>query len=139
MDHVVRVSVHVDAPPHKVWEALTRPELIEQYLFGTTVETDWKPGSPITFSGSWKGKPYQDKGKVLECVPDRKLVHTFLSSLEGKSDAPENYKTVAYALKDDGHGTELTLTQDHNESEQARRHSEANWHKVLQGVKEVVE
>jgi uncharacterized protein YndB with AHSA1/START domain len=139
MDHVARVSVHVDAPPHQVWEALTRPELIEKYLFGTQVQTDWKPGSHITFTGSWKGKRYQDKGKVVECVPDRKLVHTFWSSLEGKPDRPENYKTVAYALEDDGRGTELTLTQDHNGSEEAQRHSEENWRKVLQGVKQVVE
>ena len=72
-------------------------------------------------------------------MPDQRLVHTFWSSLEGKPDRPENYKTVSYGLKDDGHGTELILTQDHNSSEDARQRSEENWRKVLQGVKQVVE
>lgn len=138
-DHVAHASVRIHAPASKVWGALTQPELIKRYFFGTEVQTDWKPGSPVSFKGSFQGKSYQDKGKVLECVPDQRLVHTYWSSMAGEPDRPENYKTVAYELKPEGEGTLLTLTQDHNASEDARAHSEQNWQQVLQGLKKVVE
>jgi uncharacterized protein YndB with AHSA1/START domain len=51
-----KASVHIDAPLAKVWEALVHPDLIKQYLFGTTVVSDWKEGSPITWKGKWQGK-----------------------------------------------------------------------------------
>jgi len=138
-DHVAHASVRIHATASEVWDALTRPELIEKYFFGTHVETDWKPGSPVVFKGSFKGKSYQDKGKVLECVPGHKLVHTYWSSMGGEPDRPEHYKTVSYELKPEADGTLLTLTQDHNASEDAREHSEQNWRQVLQGLKQVVE
>ncbi len=138
-DHVAHASVRIHASAHEVWGALTRPELIEKYFFGTKVETDWKPGSPVVFRGSFKGKSYQDKGKVLEVVPNQRLVHTYWSSMAGEPDRPENYKTVAYELKPEADGTLLTLTQDRNASEEAREHSEHNWQQVLQGLKDVVE
>jgi uncharacterized protein YndB with AHSA1/START domain len=138
-DHVAHASVRIHATAGEVWGALTRPELIERYFFGTKVETDWKPGSPVVFKGSFKGKAYQDKGKVLEVIPNQKLVHTYWSSMAGEPDRPENYKTVSYELKPEADGTLLTLTQDHNASEDAREHSELNWQQVLQGLKKVVE
>jgi len=138
-DHVAHASVLIHAPVDKVWDALTEPELIEKYFFGTHVETDWKPGSPVVFKGSFKGKSYQDKGQVMEVIPNRRLVHTYWSSMGGEPDRPENYKTVSYELQPEADGTLLTLTQDHNRSEEAREHSEQNWQQVLQGLKGVVE
>ena len=41
---IARASIHIDAPLAKVWEALVTPELITQYLFGTTAVSDWKDG-----------------------------------------------------------------------------------------------
>jgi uncharacterized protein YndB with AHSA1/START domain len=138
-DHMVKTSIHIDAPASRVWATLTEPEEIKKFLFGTQVETDWRPGSPIAFKGTWQGKSYEDKGRVLEYIPNARLVHSFWSSLEGSPDKPENYKTVSYSLKPDGEGTLLTLTQDHNANEEAKRHSEDNWKQVLEGVKKAAE
>ncbi|MCE8425412.1 MAG: SRPBCC domain-containing protein [Candidatus Methanoperedens sp.] len=49
---VARASVSVNAPVDKVWEALTNPEIIKQYMFETAVISDWKEGSQIV----WKGE-----------------------------------------------------------------------------------
>ena len=59
-------TIAINAPPSKVWDALIKPELIKQYLFGTEVTTDWQVGSPISYKGEWEGKAYDDKGKVLQ-------------------------------------------------------------------------
>src|SRR5512137_298336 len=94
--HIATATITVNAPTSRVWEALTKPDLIKQYLFGTEVTTDWRVGSPITYKGIWEGKAYEDKGKVLQVEPGKLLVSTFWSSLSGKPDIPENYQTVRY-------------------------------------------
>jgi uncharacterized protein YndB with AHSA1/START domain len=134
-----RSTVTIEAPPSKVWEALTSPRLMKQYFFGAEVVSDWKEGSPIVFRGVWEGKPYEDKGMIKKMEPGRKLVATHWSPLSGVPDAPENYHTVTYELTPRDGGTQVTLTQDNNASEEEQRHSEKNWDMVLQGLKNVLE
>lgn len=42
---IAKATTTINAPPSTVWEALTKPSLIKQYLFGTEVTTDWQVGS----------------------------------------------------------------------------------------------
>jgi len=65
-------TITINAPASKVWDALTKPELIKQCLFGTEVTTDWRVGSPITYKGEWEGKAYEDKGKVLQIEKEKR-------------------------------------------------------------------
>jgi uncharacterized protein YndB with AHSA1/START domain len=134
-----KVSITIDAPASKVWDALTDPHLIKQYLFGTQVTTDWQVGSPITYTGVWDEKVYEDKGKVLQVETGKVLVSTYWSSLSGLPDTPENYKTVRYDLAPAGSGTRLTITQDNNASQEEANHSDQNWKMVLDGIKKLLE
>src|SRR5262249_53303486 len=87
-----KVSATLNAPVTKLWEHLTKPELIKKYFFSTEVETDWKPGSLIYFRGAWQGKQYEDKGKILEVIPHQSLSYLYWSSFSGLPDHPENYQ-----------------------------------------------
>jgi uncharacterized protein YndB with AHSA1/START domain len=138
-NYVAKTSINIEAPKERVWEALTDPQLIKQYLFGTEVTTDWQVGSPITYRGTWEGKPYEDKGVVLENEPGKLLVSTFWSALSGVPDLPENYQTVRYELSSEAGGTRLSLTQDNNATQEAAEHSEQNWNMVLDGLKKLLE
>jgi uncharacterized protein YndB with AHSA1/START domain len=132
-------SITLNASPERVWKALTTPAEIKQYLFGTNAESDFKKGSPITYSGEWEGKKYEDKGKIIESIPNALLHTTYFSSMSGKEDKPENYANVYYRIEPTGKQTILTITQDNNADEKSRDHSQANWNIVLQGLKKVVE
>jgi uncharacterized protein YndB with AHSA1/START domain len=136
---VARATISINAPAARVWQAITEPNLIKEYLFGTQVTTDWKVGSPITYRGEWKGKPYEDKGKVLQIVPQKLLVSTFWSALSGQPDVPENYNTIRYELSGSGNQTTLTISQDNNASQEEADHSAQNWEMVLQGMKKLLE
>jgi len=137
--YIATVSIEINAPTSRVWEALTKPDLIKQYMFGTQVATDWQVGSPITYSGMWEGKAYHDKGKVLEVEPQKRLVSTFWSSMAGLPDLPENYQTVSYELAPISTGTRLTLVQDNNNTAEEAGHSEQNWKMVLDGLQKLIE
>ena len=136
---IAEATIAINASPSRVWEALTKPELIQQYLFGTQVTTDWQVGSPIRYRGVWQGKPYEDKGEVLQIEPGKLLVSTFYSSLSGQADLPENYKTVRYELTNKNGGTQLTVAQDNNASQEEADHSTQNWKMVLEGIKKLLE
>jgi uncharacterized protein YndB with AHSA1/START domain len=134
-----KATTTINAPASKVWEAITNPDLIKQYLFGTDVVSDWNVGSPITYRGEWQGKPFEDKGKILEISPGRSLVSTHWSPLSGVADSPENYHTVSYLLSEHDGKTDVTITQDNNASEEEKSHSEQNWRQVLDGMKKLLE
>ena len=137
--HVAKAEIEINASKEKVWHALTDPEMIKQYLFGTTVTTDWKVGSPITYQGEWEGKKYEDKGKILEFEKEKKIVSTYWSSMSGIEDKPENYMTVTHEVSEHKGKTKVTITQDNNADEESAKHSQQNWAMVLGKMKELLE
>lgn len=138
-DFIARASVTVQAPTGKVWKALVEPDTIRKYMMGANVVTDWKEGSGIIWEGEWEGKAYKDKGTILKREPERLLQYSHFSPLTGQPDVPENYHTVTIELSDEGPQTTVTLTQDNNDSDEARAHSEENWKAMLEGLKGIVE
>jgi uncharacterized protein YndB with AHSA1/START domain len=132
-------STKIKAPLSRVWEALTDPRMIKQYLFGSEVITDWKVGSLITYKGNYNGKAFEDKGYVLEVVPDQLLVTSHWSPLSGTTDSPENYHTVRYELEVVTGGTQVTITQDNVASEEEQEHSSDNWQMALNRMKQLLE
>jgi uncharacterized protein YndB with AHSA1/START domain len=138
-EHIARAETKIEAPASRVWEALTDPEQIEQFMFGSRVTTDWKPGSSIVWKGEYEGKPYEDKGQILEFEPERRLRMTHFSPMSGDEDVPENYHTLTYELEARNGSTRVSLTQDGNDTAEAAEHSQANWEKMLSGLKATVE
>ncbi len=138
-DLVNNISIHIDAPVSEVWDALTKPEMIKQYFFGTDTHTNWKPGSPITFTGVWEGKSYEDKGTVLEFEEGKRLKYKYWSSMSGMEDKPENYANITYEVKEENNGTTLTINQDNIPDQKMKDHSAENWKMVMNNLKKLVE
>jgi uncharacterized protein YndB with AHSA1/START domain len=136
---IARASVTINAPSEKVWGALVNPEAIKQYMFGTNVVADWREGSPIIWRGEWQGKPYEDKGVILQFKPGRTLQYSHFSPLSGLPDKPESYHTVTIEMSREGNQTRISLAQDNNPTEQARDHSEKNWRIMLTALKKFLE
>jgi len=134
-----KASISVKAPVSKVWDALITPELIKQYMFGTTVISNWKEGSSIVWKGQWEGKSYEDKGVILKLQPQRLIQYSHFSPLSGVPDVPENYHRVTIELSTSHGDTLVSISQDNNESEDVREHSEKGWAMMLSGLKKVVE
>ena len=122
-----------------MWHALTDPALIKEYLFGTNVVSDWHEGSPIVWRGEWQGKSYEDKGVILKLEPERMMRYSHFSPLTGLPDVPENYHTVTVQLSGEGARTHVSLSQDHNATEEDRDHSAQNWRTMLEALKRLLE
>jgi uncharacterized protein YndB with AHSA1/START domain len=136
---VATAQTDVSATPERVWTALTEPDQIAEYMYGSKVETSWEVGSPITWDGEYEGRPYQDKGEVLTYDEPRILSVTHYSPMMGQPDEPENYHTLVYTLTASADGTHLELTQDGNDSEEQAEQFSKNWQDMLDGLKKLVE
>ena len=132
-------GIKIHATISNVWEALTNPEIIKKYFFGTNTITDWKVGSPIKFKGEWQGKSYEDKGTILEIQKNKLIKYDYWSSMSGIEDKPENYVIVTYQLSEEDGNVNLSVLQENIPDEKMKVHSEENWNKVLNGLKKVVE
>lgn len=135
----VTAETNIKAPVKMVWQALTDPAMIKEWLFGTTAMSDWKKGSSLTYSGEWEGKHYVDKGEIIDIVPEKMLHTTYFSGMSGKEDKPENYANIVYEVEAQNGGTKVSITQDNIDDENGRQHMKENWAKVLEGMKKLLE
>lgn len=138
-EFVSRSTISIDASPQQVWDVVTDPAAVKEFMFGADLETDWTVGGPIFWRGEYEGKPYQDKGEILDVEPAVRLVHTHFSPLGGEADEPQNYHTLTWMLNAQDGATQLTLTQDNNPSADAAQHSQGMWDMLLADVKRITE
>jgi uncharacterized protein YndB with AHSA1/START domain len=138
-DITAEVKINIKAPVSKVWDALTNPEVIKKYLFGTETITDWKVGSPIVFKGEWEGKQYEDKGTILDIAENKLIKYTYWSSMSGAEDIAENYLIITYEISGEDNDVKLTITQENIPDKNRKEISEENWAKVMSDLKDVVE
>jgi uncharacterized protein YndB with AHSA1/START domain len=144
MNHnlVVSESIEVNIEPAKAWKALTDPNIIKEYLFGTETVTDWNVGSEVIFQGSYgehNEHHYRDKGVVLENRPNERLSYSYWSGFSGLDDRPEHYATVTYDLEKLNGKTRFTWTQRGFATEEGYQHSKNGMRAFLGQIKAIME
>ena len=138
MNSAIAISRDIQADPERVWNAMTDPALVSEWMMGATVRSDWKPGSSITWSGEYNGQTFEDRGEIIAIDPGKRLVHTHFSPMSGAEDVPENYHQVEWSLVDKGGSTDLTLEMP-VESEAQGEEFKANWGTMLDALQDVAE
>jgi uncharacterized protein YndB with AHSA1/START domain len=137
-----QVSTELDTTADVAWKALTNPDVLGKALFGSTVETSWKVGAPISFRGQWHGKSFEDKGRILAFSPPRELRFSHFSALSGLEEKPENFHVLTFELLP-GPKTTVRLTQENANDkpldEGTKQELTRNWTAVLDGLKRVIE
>ena len=107
-----RTETTVHASPEKVWEALTHPEKIAQYMFGSLAESAWEKGSELKFYMEKEGnKILVVRGHITEIEKPAVFAHTLFPSTWDMEDVPENYLTVKYLIRPLEKGCKLEIIQ----------------------------
>lgn len=133
-------NINIQSTPEKVWDVLTNPEQIKEYLFGTEVLTNWNIGNSIIFQGDYNGQQYKDKGNVIENKKNELLKYDYWSGFSGLDDKPENYSVVTYKIeKLDDNFVNFTWHQQGFSSEEGKCHTEEGLITMLEKIKELAE
>jgi uncharacterized protein YndB with AHSA1/START domain len=132
--HDLVITRLIDAPPERLFEGWTNPELMKRWFtpppFRTVhVETDLRPGgaSLVVMEGP-DGTQFPNRGVYLEVVPNRRIVFTdAYTSAWVPSGKP--FMTAIVSFEPEGHGTRYTAIARHWSEEDRRRHEEMGFHK----------
>jgi uncharacterized protein YndB with AHSA1/START domain len=140
LEHVY--EVYIRTTPEKLWQAITDPKFTQQYFYGSTVESDFKTGSPVSWSVDGKT---MIEGKVIEADPPRRLVTTFAHRWGAPGDVDEAARRdrpsrVTWLLEKKGETVKLTLTHDDFDSETTTyKEVGPGWNPVLSCLKTLLE
>jgi uncharacterized protein YndB with AHSA1/START domain len=105
-------NVKIHAPAKKVWLALTSPELVKQWQYGSDLLTTWEIGTSIVFRNEWNGQVFEQKGTVLEFSPESRLKYSLFFPRPDLQDIPENYIFMTYELTESDEITALLVRQE---------------------------
>jgi|SRR5918911_798375 uncharacterized protein YndB with AHSA1/START domain len=127
---------YIRTTPEKLWHALTAPEVIKQYRFGMIVESEWTAGS------TWRmyaDGSLMDSGEILESVPPKRLVMSWLNEWKPEFKAEGNSRCV-FEIEPTGASAKLTLTHslDRADSEFIRAVADG-WPMVMSNLKSLLE
>ena len=131
MQKEIQRTIWFSSPPPEVWEYLTKPELIEQWLG----ESDFQPivGHKFQFTSPYGNHSYCE---VLEVKPFSRLSYSWQKN-SAKDNKPFDSK-VEWTLIPKDNGTELQLLHHgFRESEDIAPH-ESGWNTCFRQMEELI-
>ena len=126
---------YIAATPQKVWKALLDGELTRQYWKHENV-SDWTPGSKWQLVADDGKRTVRHVGKVVECVPDQRLVLTW-GDVADAAD-PAKHSRLAVDIETVGEMVRLTVTHDELTADMRRKITNG-WPRVLSSLKSFLE
>jgi uncharacterized protein YndB with AHSA1/START domain len=126
---------YIATTPQQVWKALLEGELTRQYWKHENV-SDWKLGSKWELVADDGKRTVKHVGKVLECVPDQRLVLTW-GDVADAAD-PARHSRMAIDIETVGEMVRLTVTHDELTPDMRRRITNG-WPRVLSSLKSFLE
>jgi len=133
-------TVKILAPAKKVWLALTRPDLVKQWQYGSDLLTTWEVGTSIVFRNEWDGRVFEQKGTVLEFSPESRLKYSLFFPRPDLRDIPEHHFFMTYELAEsDGTTSLLVRQEDPRPSQPGESSGGDDGPDVLSHLKELVE
>jgi uncharacterized protein YndB with AHSA1/START domain len=143
MTQRIEKTVTINAPASAVWDALTLPHIMKQWMAEPDVHvdivTDWNVGGPISIRGVLSRVPFENRGTVLQWEPMRLLRYSHLSSLSRLPDRPENYSIFEFRLTPLDERTSLVLTIENFPTEVILRHLDFYWRTTVEVLKKMIE
>ena len=132
-------TIYLKAPIEKVWNALTKPELVKQWQCGSDLITDWKVGNEIRFKNEWEGQVFEQWGTVLEVIPNQKIKYSLFFPRPELEDKPENYFIMSYVLTEEDQKVKLEIIQEDNRPGAVQEEPQGDENPILQGLKALIE
>jgi uncharacterized protein YndB with AHSA1/START domain len=132
-------TIKINASTQKVWDTITKPELVKLWQYGSDLLTTWEIGSDIKFRTEWEGKVFEQWGKVLEMRPNELVKYSLYAPRPGLEDKPENYFIMTYVLTQQDGQTQLKIIQEDNRPNAVQEEPQGEENPVLKSLKELAE
>jgi len=132
-------TITIDASMQRVWDTVTKPELVKLWQFGSDLITTWEVGGNIKFRTEWGDKVFEQWGKILEIQPTQLLKYSLFAPRPEFEDKPENYFIMSYILTSENGKTKLEIIQEDNRPNAIQEEPQGEENPVLKSLKELAE
>jgi uncharacterized protein YndB with AHSA1/START domain len=129
-------EIYIKTTPEQLWEAITSPELRQQYSFGVGAESEWTNGSRYKAVHTGAGVEIAE-GENLEVDPPHRLVQSF-NALWSDEVKAEGTSRVTWDIEQIEDSCRLTVTHDQLR-EGANGELYGGWPMILSGLKTLLE
>ena len=129
-------QIEINCNVETLWDVLTKPEYIKQYMLNRTVETDWRVGSDIVWEGDYNGVNVFQRGKVISITPGQQVTYSNFDINGNLEDLPENYINTSYILHNINGAAHLTITNEiFSDSTERMSQIKQGWDIVISKIK----
>ncbi len=130
-------AAYIDGEVAAVWEALTDGDMTVQYFYGTRVESDWEPGSPLRYTAP-DGTVVAD-GEVIAADEPKRLEMMFHARWDPELEAEGPVREVW--LLEDADGSTLLKVElyDAPEGSKTLEDFTNGFPYIISGLKTLVE
>lgn len=132
-------TIIINAPSQKVWDAITKADLVKRWQYGSDLLTTWEIGSDIKFSTAWEDKIFEQWGKVLAFTPTEIVRYSLFAPRPDLEDKPENYFIMSYVLTEENGQTKLEIIQEDNRPNAVQEAPQGEENPLLQSLKQLAE
>jgi uncharacterized protein YndB with AHSA1/START domain len=132
-------KITINASIQRVWDTITKPELVKRWQFGSDLLTTWETGSPIKFVTAWEGQIFEQWGNIIEVKPIEFVKYRLFAPRPGLADTPENYFVMSYILTEEDGQTKLEIRQEDNRPGVKQEKEQGEENPVLKLLKETAE
>jgi uncharacterized protein YndB with AHSA1/START domain len=129
-------EIYIKTTPERLWEAITNPELRQQYNFGVGVTSEWTPGSKYESVHPGAGLTIA-AGENLEVDPPRRLVQSF-NALWSDDVKSEGTSKVTWEIEQVEDSCRLTVIHS-DLRDGANAELYGGWPMILSGLKTLLE
>lgn len=137
----IKFKQNINSTSAIIWQLITHPQFMEKWLSDDKiqVESNWKIGSPIIFSGMMHGIYLYNKGIILQFAPLICFKYNYISNLSNLPDVPENYTNICFTLNENITGVALEIAVSEINSYVDFKHLEMYWKTTSIIIKELAE
>jgi uncharacterized protein YndB with AHSA1/START domain len=132
-------TIIIDASMQRVWDTVTKPELVKLWQFGSDLLTTWEVGSNIKFRSEWGDNVFEQWGIILEIQPIQLVKYSLFAPRPELEDKPENYFIMSYILTRENGKTKLEIIQEDNRPNAVQEELQGEENPVLKSLKELAE
>ncbi|MCC9144099.1 MULTISPECIES: SRPBCC domain-containing protein [unclassified Arthrobacter] len=134
-DNAQLYSMDVSATADQAWKALTDPEVVRRWYFGTAPRTSWEVGSTIDYVDDDGGT--QITGILLEVDAPRTFSHTFIATWYGTEN---DQGSLQWQLEPAAEGTRIILVhRDRHAGSREGSETDEGSQRLMDSLRKVLE
>ncbi|MCF6404661.1 SRPBCC domain-containing protein [Chitinophaga filiformis] len=134
MEEILEKQVSINAASGEVWKLLTDTALMKTWMGSAEtrleIATSWEVGTPIVIKG-FHHVNFENRGSVLEYVPNSVVSYNFVSSISRLPDEPGSYTTLRFVLTPQEDHTVVSLSISNFPTEAIYHHLNFYWNVTL--------